>query len=151
VIEIARIFRVPPHIIGDLDRATFGNIEHQSLEFTKYTVGPWVTRWEQALQQALILPSERARYFIRFNLDGLLRGDYQSRMRGYAIGRQNGWLSSNDIRELEDMNRIPTEEGGDDYLINGNLCKLADAGLFAGRSSGQPKSNGKGIHNDSKN
>ena len=131
--EIARIFRVPPHMVGDLDRATFSNIEHQSLEFTKYTVGPWVTRWEQALHQALILPSERGRYFIKFNLDGLLRGDYQSRMRGYAIGRQNGWLSSNDIRELEDMNRIPTEEGGDLYLINGNMTKLKDAGLFAGR------------------
>ena len=121
-------------MIGDLDRATFSNIEHQSLEFTKYTVGPWVTRWEQALQQALILPSERARYFIKFNLDGLLRGDYQSRMRGYAIGRQNGWLSANDIRELEDMNRIPAEEGGDLYLTNGNMTKLKDAGLFAGRN-----------------
>jgi len=131
--EIARIFRVPPHMVGDLDRATFSNIEHQSLEFTKYTVGPWVTRWEQALQQALILPSERSRYFIKFNLDGLLRGDYQSRMRGYSIGRQNGWLSANDIRELEDMNRIPAEEGGDLYLTNGNMTKLKDAGLFAGR------------------
>ena len=141
--EIARIFRVPPHMIGDLDRATFSNIEHQSLEFTKYTVGPWVTRWEQALQQALILPSERARYFIRFNLDGLLRGDYQSRMRGYAIGRQNGWLSSNDIRELEDMNRIPAEEGGDLYLTNGNMTKLKDAGLFGKGPPGQNRSAGK--------
>lgn len=133
--EIARIFRVPPHMVGDLDRATFSNIEHQSLEFTKYTVGPWVARWEQALQQALILPSERTRYFIKFNLDGLLRGDYQSRMQGYATGRQNGWLSANDIRELEDMNRIPAEEGGDLYLVNGNMLPLNDAGAFAVRQS----------------
>ncbi len=128
--EIARIFRVPPHLVGDLDRATFGNIEHQSLEFTKYTVGPWVSRWEQSLQQALILPSEKGKYFIKFNLDGLLRGDYQSRMAGYATARQNGWMSANDIRELEDMNRIPAEEGGDLYLINGAMTKLKDAGLF---------------------
>jgi hypothetical protein len=69
--------------------------------------------------------------FIKFNLDGLLRGDYQSRMNGYSIGRQNGWMSANDIRELEDMNRISVEEGGDLYLVNGNMTKLADAGLFA--------------------
>jgi len=147
--EIARIFRVPPHMVGDLDRATFSNIEHQSLEFTKYTVGPWVTRWEQALQQALILPSERERYFFKFNLDGLLRGDYQSRMRGYAIGRQNGWLSANDIRELEDMNRIPADEGGDLYLTNGNMAKLKDAGLFGGRSSQDTHPSGKDKKNDS--
>jgi HK97 family phage portal protein len=134
--EIARIFRVPPHMVGDLEKSSFSNIEQQSLEFVKYTLDPWVVRWEQALQQSLLLPSEKPRYFVRFNVDGLLRGDYQSRMTGYATGRQNGWLSANDIRELEDMNRIPAEEGGDLYLVNGNMTKLAEAGAFA---SHQPK------------
>ena len=129
--EIARIFRVPPHMVGDLEKSSFSNIEQQSLEFVKYTLDPWVVRWEQSLQQALILPSEKASLFIKFNLDGLLRGDYQSRMTGYATGRQNGWMSTNDIRELEDMNRIPAEEGGDLYLVNGSMTKLADAGAFA--------------------
>ena len=67
---------------------------------------------------------------MKFNVDGLLRGDYQSRMNGYAVGRQNGWMSANDIRELENLDRIPEELGGDLYLINGNMTKLADAGLF---------------------
>ncbi len=131
--EIARIFRVPPHMVGDLEKSSFSNIEQQSLEFVKYTLDPWVVRWEQSLQQSLMLPSEKSRLFIKFNLDGLLRGDYQSRMQGYATGRQNGWLSANDIRQLEDMNRIPAEEGGDLYLINGNMTKLKDAGLFASK------------------
>lgn len=131
--EIARIFRVPPHMVGDLEKSSFSNIEQQSLEFVKYTVGPWVARWEQSLAQALLLPSEKKRYTIKYNLDGLLRGDYESRMNGYAVGRQNGWLSANDIRELENMNKIPAEEGGDEYLINGNMTKLKDAGLFANK------------------
>ena len=129
--EIARLYRIPPHMVGDLDKSSFSNIEQQSPEFVKYTLNPWVVRWEQALQKSLLLPEERKRYFIRFNVDGLLRGDYQSRMQGYAVGRQNGWLSANDIREMEDMNPIPAEEGGDTYLINGNMTKLRDAGLFA--------------------
>ena len=129
--EIARIFRVPPHMLADLEKSSFSNIEQQSLEFVKYTLDPWVIRWEMAIQKALFTPAEKKQFFVKFNLDGLLRGDYQSRMTGYATGRQNGWLSSNDIRELENMNPIPTELGGDLYLINGNLTKLQDAGLFA--------------------
>ena len=135
--EIARIFRVPPHMVGDLEKSSFSNIEQQSLEFVKYTVGPWVARWEQSLSQALLLPSEKTRYTIKYNLDGLLRGDYESRMNGYAVGRQNGWLSANDIRELENMNKIPAEEGGDEYLINGNMTKLKDAGLFANKGGNE--------------
>lgn len=138
--EIARIYRVPPHMVGDLEKSSFSNIEQQSLEFVKYTLDPWVVRWEQSLQQSLILPSEKPSLFIRFNLDGLLRGDYQSRMNGYAVGRQNGWMSANDIRELEDMNRISAGEGGDLYLVNGNMTKLADAGAFAGNQSKEANS-----------
>ncbi|MDL2318399.1 phage portal protein [Eubacteriales bacterium OttesenSCG-928-A19] len=130
--EIARIFRVPPHMIADLDKASFNNIEQQGLEFVKYSLDPWVVRWEQSLQMALLLPSEKGRMFIKFNVDGLMRGDYQSRMNGYATARQNGWMSANDIRELENMNRIPTDQGGDLFLINGNMTKLSDAGAFAG-------------------
>ena len=72
---------------------------------------------------------------MKFNVEGLLRGDYQSRMNGYAIGRQNGWMSANDIRELENLDRIPAEEGGDLYLINGNMLPLKDAGAFANTES----------------
>lgn len=91
--EIARIFRTPPHMIGDLDKSSFSNIEQQSLEFVMYTLDPWVVRWEQAIKRALFTESEKKQYFVKFNVDGLLRGDYQSRMNGYAVGRQNGWLS----------------------------------------------------------
>jgi len=126
--EIARIFRIPPHMIGDLEKSSFSNIEQQSLEFVKYTLDPWVVRWEQALQQSLLLPSEKPRYFVRFNVDGLLRGDYQSRMSGYAVGIQNGFFSPNDVRRLEDLNLIPDEEGGNVYVLNGNMVKLKDVG-----------------------
>ena len=128
--EICRLFKVPPHLVGDLERATFSNIEHQSISFVVHSVAPWVTRWEQLLQQALIAEFED-NVFIRFNLDGLLRGDYKSRMEGYAIGRQNGWLSANDIRSLEELNGIPAELGGDLYLTNGNMVPLHLAGHFA--------------------
>ena len=133
--EIARIFRIPPHMIGDLEKSSFSNIEQQSLEFVMYTLDPWVIRWEQAISRALLSGGEKRQYFVKFNVDGLLRGDYQSRMNGYAVGRQNGWLSANDIRELENLNRIPPELGGDLYLINGNMTKLADAGIFAQNKS----------------
>jgi HK97 family phage portal protein len=127
--EIARIFRVPPHMIGDLEKSTFSNIEQQSIEFVQHTINPWVVRLEQAMNMALLSPSERKKYLIRFNLDGLLRGDYTARMNGYAVGRQNGWLSINDIRRLEDMNPISAEEGGDRYLVNGNMLDAKSAGL----------------------
>ena len=129
--EIARIFRVPPHMVGDLEKSSFSNIEQQSLEFVKYTLDPWVIRWEQSIQRSLLSRDEKAVYFVKFNLEGLLRGDYQSRMNGYAIGRQNGWMSANDIRELENLDRIPAEDGGDLYLINGNMLPLQNAGAFA--------------------
>ena len=126
--EIARIFRVPPHMIGDLEKSSFSNIEQQSLEFVKYTLDPWVCRWEQSMQRALLKPDEKPLYFLKFNVDGLLRGDYQSRMNGYAVGRQNGWMSANDIRELENLDRIAKEDGGDLYLVNGNMVPLVSAG-----------------------
>lgn len=126
--EIARIFRVPPHMVGDLDKSSFSNIEQQSLEFVKYTLDPWVTRWEQAIHRSLLLESEKTDYFAKFNVDGLLRGDYQSRMNGYSVGIQNGFLSPNDIRSLENMDLIPDNLGGNLYLVNGSMQKLSDAG-----------------------
>ena len=129
--EIARIFRVPPHMVGDLEKSSFSNIEQQSLEFVKYTLDPWVIRWEQSIQRTLLSADEKKTYFVKFNVEGLLRGDYQSRMNGYAAARQNGWMSANDIRELENLDRIPVEDGGDLYLINGNMLPLARAGAFA--------------------
>lgn len=132
--EIARIFRVPPHMVGDLEKSSFSNIEQQSLEFVKYTLDPWVSRWEQSIVRSLFSQTEKTTFFVKFNVDGLLRGDYQSRMNGYATARQNGWMSANDIRELENLDRISAEEGGDLYLVNGNMLPLKDAGAFANTS-----------------
>ena len=151
--EIARLYRIPPHMVGDLEKSSFSNIEQQSLEFVKYTLDPWVIRWEQSLQKALLLPGEKGKYFIKLNVDGLLRGDYQSRMNGYSIGRQNGWLSANDIREMEDLNPLSDEEGGNLYLINGNMCKLSDAGIFAGQTQqeeSEPEPEEKPLENNRK-
>ena len=135
--EIARIFRVPPHMVGDLEKSSFSNIEQQSLEFVKYTLEPWLVRWEQAMQRSLIPQDDKSKYFIKFNVDGLLRGDYQSRMQGYATARQNGWMSANDVRELENLDRIPAEDGGDLYLINGNMMPLSMSGAAYGKEENQ--------------
>ena len=137
--EIARIFRVPPHMVGDLEKSSFSNIEQQSLEFVKYTLDPWVVRREQSIQRTLLTPEEKKTYFVKFNVEGLLRGDYQSRMSGYATARQNGWMSANDIRELENLDRIPAEDGGDLYLVNGNMLPLNKAGAFADTTTDQGK------------
>ena len=107
--EIARIFRVPPHMIGDLDTSSFSNIEQQSLEFVKYTLDPWVIRWEQAITKTLLTPREKRQVFVKFNVEDLLLGDCVSRMNGYAVARQNGWMSANDIRTLENLDRIPED------------------------------------------
>ena len=119
--EICRIFRVPPHLVGDLERSTFSNIEHQSIDFVVHTIRPWLVRWEQAIYKNLLNAEERRLYYAKFNVDGLLRGDFATRTQGYATARQNGWMSINEIRALEEMNPIAKEKGGDDYLINGNM------------------------------
>ncbi len=126
--EICRIFRVPPHLVANLDKATFSNIEHQSISFVVHTIRPWLVRLEQGMNKALLTPSEKGQYFVGFVVDGLLRGDYASRMQGYAIGIQNGFLSPNDVRTLENMNTI---EHGDIYAMNGNMLKLEDVGAYA--------------------
>lgn len=113
VTEIARLFRIPPHMIADLDKASFSNIEQQSLDFVIHSLRPWLVRWEQRLSHDLLTPEERREYFLEFNLDGLLRGDIASRYKAYATGRQWGWLSANDILAKENSNPI---ENGDTYL-----------------------------------
>ena len=117
-------------MVGDLEKSSFSNIEQQSLEFVKYTLDPWVSRWEQAMTKVLFSEDEKQNFSIKFNVDGLLRGDYQSRMNGYAIARQNGWMSANDIRRLEELDPLPAEAGGDLYLVNGNMLPLEKAGGF---------------------
>ena len=130
--EICRIFRVPPHMVQDLKRATFNNIEHQSIDFVMHTIMPWLVRIEQAIIKDVLIEEEQDTYFPKFNVDGLMRGDYKSRMDGYAVGFSNGFLSPNDIRRLENMDLIPAEEGGDDYYLNGSYTKLKHAGSAYG-------------------
>jgi len=117
--EIARIFRVPMHMINELDRATFNNIEQMGLEFLAYTMMPWLRRWEQALNYNIIPVEEQDRYYIEFNPAALLRGDLKARYDAYAVGRQWGWLSANDVLRLENMNSIGEE--GDIYMVPTNM------------------------------
>ena len=132
--EICRIFRVPPHMVQNLRHATFSNIEHESINFVVHTLTPWLVRIEQAIIKDCLLEEEQEKYFPKFNVDGLLRGDYQSRMQGYATGFSNGFLSPNDIRHLENMDPIPDEEGGNFYMVNGSYVRLKDAGIYAGKT-----------------
>jgi len=122
-VEIARLFRVPPHMIADLERATFSNIEHQDIAFVKHTMLPWVTRWEQAIWRDLIVDQEK--YYAKFSVEGLLRGDAVSRARHYWSMFQMGVYSRNDIRELEDRNPV---DGGDVYYVPANMVPVEQAG-----------------------
>jgi len=124
VSEICRIFRVPPHLVGDLEHATFSNIEHQSISFAVHTIRPWLVRIEQAINRSLFSEREKVHFYAQFNIDGLMRGAYKERMEGYAIARQNGWMSANDIRELENMNPLTDDQGGNAYLVNGNMIPI---------------------------
>jgi HK97 family phage portal protein len=111
VTEIARLFNVPPHKLRDLERATFSNIEHQNIEFVTDTIRPWLVRLEQRLTIELLTPQERVTHFVKFTVEGLLRGDIQTRFAAYQTAKQNGWMNTNEIRELEDMNPLPGDEG----------------------------------------
>ncbi|QQM45001.1 phage portal protein [Streptomyces liliifuscus] len=118
VTDMARWLRLPPHKIGDLDRATFSNIEEQQLDYVSSALNAWLTRWEQAILTQLLLPEERSRYYPEHLVDALLRGNSVARYQAYAVGRQWGWLSANDVRERENMNPV---EGGDAYLVPLNM------------------------------
>lgn len=125
---IARIFGVPPHLIGSMDKPTYASVEQQSLEFLRYTINPWVVNIEKSLESALLEPP----YFVKFNVNAFERADISSRYRGYAVGRQWGWLSVNDIRRMEDLNEIGSE--GDSYLEPLNMIAAANAASQAGLS-----------------
>lgn len=142
VSEIARIFRVPLHMIADMSKSTFSNMEQMSTEFVRDTLLAWIMRWEQECNRKLLSTDQRGQYFIKFNLGGLLRGDLQSRYNSYKTGREGGWLSVNEIRELEDMNSI---ENGDSYLQPMNYQKLGgpDANLVPDAKEPAPKPEGK--------
>jgi len=115
IVEIARWYGVPPHMIGSLDNATFSNIEHQGIEYVTYSLRPWLVRWEQEIKRKLFVDDV---YFSEFLVDGLLRGDTKTRYDGYKIARETGWLSVNEIRALENLNNV---EGGDTYIQPMNM------------------------------
>jgi len=133
--EICRIFRVAPHLVASLDRATFSNIEHQGISFVVHTIRPWLVRIEQAMNKALFVGSEKREYFVSLVVDGLLRGDFSSRLQGYSTGIQNGIYSINDVRNLENMDLVSDEEGGNFHMINGNMLKLSDVGAYANKNN----------------
>lgn len=115
VAEICRWYRVPPHMVGDLERATFSNIEHQQIEFVQHTIMPWARRLECEADSKLF---RRGIIYSKVELNGLLRGDTRSRFEAYRTAPH---LTVNDIRDLEDMNPI---DGGDDILAQINLAPL---------------------------
>lgn len=117
--EVAGVFRVPPHFIADLERATFSNIEHQDLGFVKHALMPYLRRIEQRIWLSLLTPAEKRTYFAKFNQDGLLRGDAKSRAEALWYQMQGGALSPNEWRELEDRN---PREGGDVFLTPANMA-----------------------------
>jgi HK97 family phage portal protein len=119
--EICRWFRMPPHKIQHLLRSTNNNIEHQGIEYTVDTILPWCVRWEHAIRRKLVAPSERLIQFAEHKIDGLLRGDTASRNASYAIGRQWGWYSVDDIREMENLNPLPNNQGKM-YLVPQNMA-----------------------------
>ena len=134
--EICRIFRVPPHMVQDLKRATFSNIEHQSIDFVVHTLDPWLVRIEKAIVKDLLVEEEKDGYFPKFNVDGLLRGDYKSRMDGYSVGISTGIISPNEARRKENMPALPEGEGGDFHIVNGTFIKLKDVGQQYGVDNG---------------
>lgn len=110
--EICRWFLVSPHIVCDLTHATFSNVEHLGLQFVKMTLTPWLTRWEQDLWRCVLTPAEKvAGYYFKHNVNGLLRGDFQSRMAGYSTLLQNGIANIDEVRDLEDWNELPNGSG----------------------------------------
>jgi HK97 family phage portal protein len=122
VIEICRAFRVPPHMIQDLTRSTYSNIEVQGTEFVQHCLLPHLKRWEAAISRDLIVDDER--YFAEHSVSGLLRGDHASRSAYYVSALQNGWMTINEVRELENLNPIGPE--GDQHYIQMNMQTLED-------------------------
>ncbi len=125
-IDVARIFGVPPHKIAELARATFSNIEHQSIEFVMDCLADWFVNWEQELTVTCLSAPEARSVFLEFDRDMMMRGDKVSRYTAYNIGRNGGWLTRNNILDAENMNRTPAESGGDEYLQPLNMVSSGD-------------------------
>lgn len=123
ITDIARIYRVPPHMLADLERATFSNIEHQDLSFVKHTMMPYFRRWEQAINMRIIPENDQQTYFSEFLVDGLLRGDITARYTAYQTALQNGWFNRNEIRAMENHNPMEGEEG-ELYTVNSATIPL---------------------------
>jgi len=140
--EIYRIFRMPPHRVQDLERATNNNIEHQGLEYVEGTMLSIFERWTQALYRDLLLESEKAEYFFEFLPDALLKGDIAARYNAYAVGTLNGWLSVNDVRDRENMNRV---KDGEKYYRPMNIQPLDMPQLPPTPPPGKPKRKAKEI------
>ncbi len=128
--EICRIFRVPPHLVQNLDRATFNNIEQMSIDFVMYSLMPWLVRWEQSMAKVLLSHDDKRKYEIRFNADGFLRGSHKERYEAYAVGINNGFLCPNDVRRLENMDVIPD---GDIFMVQGAMMPLDMVGAAYAR------------------
>jgi len=126
--DICGIFQVPPPIVGILDHATYSNVEHLFLQFIVHTLMPWFVRMEQAVNLQLMTPREHATYYAKYRVQALQRGDFNNRMQGYAVGRQWGIFSINDIRRLEDMRPV---KDGDEYLKPMNMLPLNAPGQSA--------------------
>ena len=122
-LDIARIYRVPPHLIMELDRATFSNITQQDIEFVKFTLLPWLTRWERRLSLSLLTKEERETLFFEFLVDGLERGDGVARANYYNKGIQDGWLTRNEVRIRENLNPL---KGLNEPLEPLNMARAAD-------------------------
>lgn len=133
--EVCRIFGVPPHLVFALDRATNNNIEHQGIDYVTHSANPWLKRFEERLNLSLFGTRERDRYFCEFDVNGLMRGDYQSRTEGYARGIANGWLMPNEARAAENLNPVP---GGDKLYIQGAMVPVEMAGAHLQQTGGDP-------------
>jgi HK97 family phage portal protein len=141
IIEVCRIMGVPPHKVFELDRATFNNIEQINIEYVQETIDPMAERLEQTIYKDLLTSNEQKKHYAKFNANKLLKGDTQARTNYYNTMRQNGVLNADEIRDLEDMNKLPEGKGGDAYLVNGNMISLANA------VNNLPKSMQKGVAN----
>jgi len=128
--EIARWFRVPLHLLQDLEHASYATVEQQGIDFTVHSIRPWCVRLEQEYARQLFLPRDRSDYFAEHKIDGLLRGETAARYSAYAVGRQWGWLSIDDVRDLENMNPLPEDRGGD-YMQPMNMIAIPPGGLAA--------------------
>ncbi len=135
--DIAAAYRVPLHMINDLERATFSNIEHQSLEFVKNTLLPWIKNWEEELNRKLLPADVSDSHFFRFNVEGMLRGDFRTRMDGYARAIQWGILNRDEVRELENRNKIP-DGVGEIFITPLNMAPLTEEGMQLSLFGDQP-------------